>query len=84
MFIPNTYEFYWTISEKKLLEKMYREYKKFWNPERMSRAAKLNLTHIEVSILASIVQEESSIVEEGPIIAGLYFNRIKKRYEVTS
>src|SRR5690606_16113121 len=38
MFIPNTYEVYWTISEKELFERMKAEYDKFWNEARRAKA----------------------------------------------
>lgn len=78
MFIPNTYEVYWTISAEQLFERMEKEYKKFWNAERLEKAAKIPLTPIEVAVLASIVEEESNKKHEKPIIAGLYINRLKK------
>jgi len=78
MFIPNTYELYWNISPTEFFEKMQKEYVKFWTDERKAKAAKLNLTPIEVSILASIVDSEALYDKEMPIIAGLYLNRLNK------
>lgn len=78
MFIPNTYEFYWTTTADQFLERMSMEYKHFWNEERRSKAAKMGLTPEEVMTVASIVQEESNKKDEKPIIAGLYLNRIKR------
>ena len=78
MFIPNTYEAYYNSSPEALIKKMYREYEKFWTPERKEKAKATGLTQIEVSILASIVQAETIREDEAPIIAGLYLNRLKK------
>ena len=78
MFIPNTYEFYWTTTADQFLERMSMEYKHFWNEERRNKATKLGLTPEEVMTVASIVQEESNKKDEKPIIAGLYLNRIKR------
>lgn len=78
MFIPNTYEVYYDVSPEDLIERMYQEYRRFWNEERMAKANALGLTPIEVSILASIVQAETVKREEAPVIAGLYINRLKK------
>ena len=77
LFIPNTYEVYWTISPKSLLRRMHREYKAFWTDERRKKAASIPLSEVEVSILASIVEEESNKVDEQPLIAGLYINRLR-------
>lgn len=77
MFIPNSYDVYYTISADQLVERMYAEYTQFWNEERLNKAKDIGLTPIEVSILASIVQAESIKRDEAPIIAGLYMNRLK-------
>jgi UPF0755 protein len=79
MFIPNTYQMYWNISPKKLFDKMYQEYKKFWNADRLQKANNLGLTPIQVSILASIVQAETQQSSEKSRIAGVYLNRLKKQ-----
>lgn len=78
MFIPNTYEVYYTISEQRLFDKMYAEYQRFWNDERKRKAKALGLSPTEVSALASIVQAESVQSDERPKIAGVYLNRLER------
>lgn len=78
MFIPNTYEFYWNSSPTDFFEKMLKQYNKFWNSERKQKAAALNLSPIQVSILASIVDAEALYDKEMPTIAGLYLNRLNR------
>ena len=84
MFIPNTYEVYWTISPEKFFDKMYKAYKKFWNPTRLKKAASINLSPIEISILASIVQAETNNKQEAAMIAGVYINRLKRNMRLQS
>ncbi len=78
MFIPNTYEFYWTTTADQFLERMSMEYKHFWNEGRKNEALALGLTPEEVMTVASIVQEETNKKDEKPTVAGLYINRIKR------
>jgi UPF0755 protein len=78
MFIPNTYEFYWTTSAEEFAERMKTEYDRFWNEDRRKKAEELNLTPVEVTVLASIVQSETAKKEELKTIAGLYVNRLKR------
>jgi UPF0755 protein len=78
MFIPNTYEVYYNVAPDRLVQRMYEEYKAFWNEERTEKAKAIGLTPVEVSILASIVQAEAVKQDEAPIIAGLYINRLKQ------
>jgi UPF0755 protein len=78
MFVPNTYQVYFSVSPDELIGRMHSEYEKFWNEERAQKAEAAGLTPIEVSILASIVMAESVKHDEAPVIAGLYINRLKK------
>jgi len=78
IFLPDTYEIYWTITAEELFEKMYQEHQSFWTAERKQKAKALDLSPIEVSILASIVQAETIMSDERPQVAGLYLNRLRK------
>lgn len=78
LFIPNTYEVYWTITPEELFERMHKEYKRFWTDTRCAKAKRQGLTPVEVSILASIVECETHRREEHPTIASLYLNRLRK------
>ncbi|RCH53968.1 endolytic transglycosylase MltG [Mucilaginibacter hurinus] len=77
VFMPDSYEFYWNTPADKFFEKMYGHYQKFWTEERKAKAAAINLTPPQVSVLASIVDAEALHDDEMPIIAGLYLNRLK-------
>lgn len=84
LFIPNTYEVYWTITPVEFLERMQKEYTQFWTPERLLQAKNKGLTAHEVSVLASIVQKETAKSDEQPIVAGLYLNRLIKGMKLQS
>lgn len=77
VFIPNTYQFYWNTTADEFYHRMLKEYKSFWNSDRLARAAEKKLTPLEVSILASIVDDEVAKKDEKPRIAGVYLNRLK-------
>lgn len=76
LFIPDTYEVYWTSSPISLMEKMEKAYKRFWNKNRVERAEKLKLTPLQVMTLASITQSETNKIDEMPRVAGTYLNRL--------
>jgi len=78
MFIPNTYECWWNISAKGFLERMKKEYERFWNLERTYKSQRINLTPDEVITLASIIENETNKPEEYRRIAGVYINRLDK------
>lgn len=78
LFIPNTYYFFWNTSAVQVFKRMHNEFKNFWNEQRLSKAAEIGLSPMEVITLASIVDEESNMSTEYPTIAGVYLNRLKK------
>ena len=78
MFIPDTYEFFWTTTPEEFCKRMAREYKKFWGGERDRKAEKMGMSRTEVVTLASIVDEEALFDDENSRVAGLYMNRIRK------
>ena len=77
MFIPNTYELYWDITPDNFMKRMQKEYKAFWTADRLAKAAKIGITPVQVSVLASIVEEETAKAEEMGMVAGLYLNRLQ-------
>lgn len=77
LFIPNTYEVYWNMQAKDFFQRMKKEYNRFWNDERKAKAKAAGLTPIEVSTLASIVEEETANRAEMPMVAELYLNRLQ-------
>jgi len=78
IFIPNTYELFWNTDADRFIRRMIREYNRFWNSDRTSKAAEIGLSPVEVIILASIVEQETDMKEEEKIIAGVYINRLRK------
>ena len=77
LFLPNTYEVYWTTTAPQLINRMQREYNAFWNESRRELALQIGRSPEEVIILASIVQSETNRIDEMPRIAGVYINRLK-------
>ena len=78
LFIPNTYEVYWTISPDDLFKRMEQEYRAFWTKERRDKAEAQGLTPVGVAIIASIVECETYILKDMPTVASLYINRLHK------
>lgn len=77
MVIPNTYELYWDITPDNFMKRMQKEYKAFWTADRLAKAAKIGITPVQVSVLASIVEEETAKADEMGMVAGLYLNRLQ-------
>lgn len=78
VFIPDSYQFFWNTGAGGFYSRMLREYRKFWNDERLKKAGQKGLTPVEVSTLASIIDSEVSKPDEKARIAGVYLNRLKR------
>ncbi len=81
-YIPNTYEFYWNASAESIRDRLHQEYLNFWTPERTKKRKAINLTSVEVAVLASIVQKETAKVDERRKVAGVYINRLRKNMKL--
>lgn len=78
MFLPDTYQMYWTASVKDIFDRFKKEYDAFWSPERLAKAKSQKLSPMQVSVVASIVSGETLKAFEYPVIAGVYLNRYRK------
>lgn len=77
LFIPDTYELWWTTTPQQFIARMRTEHDRFWNSARTAKARGKGMTKAEVSTLASIVQAETVKAADAPVIAGVYLNRLR-------
>ncbi|MCH5243808.1 MAG: endolytic transglycosylase MltG [Lentimicrobiaceae bacterium] len=78
-FIPDTYYCFWNMDAKSFFSRMFYEQNRFWNGFRRGQARAMGLNRVQVSTLASIVEEETLNKEERPDVASVYLNRYRKR-----
>ncbi len=78
LFLPDTYEVYWNTAPQDLVRRMLREYNRFWTEKRQKQARELGLSPREISVLASIAEEETANRQERGVVARLYWNRLQK------
>ena len=77
LFIPNTYEVYWTMTPKEFVARMQKEHDRFWNDDRREKARRLGYTPEQIATIASIVIEETKFKGEMTQVAGVYINRLR-------
>ena len=75
--MPYTYSEVWNSTPESIFEEFQTAYKKFWTNERKVKADSLHLTPLEVSTIASIVEEETNKKADKYNIASTYLNRVK-------
>ncbi len=75
---PNTYVVTRATPARQIVERMVVEFRKNFTPEMREKALEIGLTPRQAVTLASIVEKESGLAQEGPIIAGVYLNRLRR------
>jgi UPF0755 protein len=80
--MPETYEFYWQVDEKEIVHEMLSEFRRFFVDSLQRRARQMKMTIDEVLTMASIVEGETILDAERPIVAGLYYNRLRRRMKL--
>ena len=75
---PDTYFFPPGTSARGAVQAMVRRFEQRWKPEWSARLDTFALSRHELMTLASIVEEEAKKPDERPIIAAVYWNRLRR------
>lgn len=76
---PDTYYFRWGMNEEDVLKTMVNKFYTVYNSKFKGVATKRGLSKREVLILASLIEKETSVSQERPLISAVFHNRLKKR-----
>lgn len=74
---PDTYEFKKGISEHDIIKKMLDRFDYIYKNSIKETIDKKNLDLDKIIIMASIVEREARVAEERPIIAAVFYNRLR-------
>ena len=74
---PDTYVFAPGTSAREAIGEMVKRFQREWKPDYTAQAAALGYTRHEIVTMASIVEKEAKVPEERPVIAAVYYNRLK-------
>ena len=81
---PDTYHLFREMDPEEVIQIMVRQFKKVFNPDLANRASLLGISQRETVILASIIEKETSLSEEKPLISAVFHNRLKKKMPLQS
>ncbi len=76
--LPRHYFVFERSSPNEALKILYRGFKNFLNDSLKQRAEKIGYSIPQIITIASIVEGETNKKSEMPVIAGVYYNRLKK------
>lgn len=75
---PSTYSFPRQTDAKDIIRAMVEQFKKSWKPEWTESARSRPLSPHEIVTKASLIETETSVESERPIVAGVINNRLSK------
>ncbi|MDT4967673.1 MAG: hypothetical protein QOJ64_2410 [Acidobacteriota bacterium] len=75
---PDTYNFPPDTTAPEMIAAMVKRFRQQWKPDWAERARSLDLTSRQIVTVASLIETESKLDEERPIVASVIYNRIKK------
>ena len=81
---PETYYFSKGEGAKKIIQTMVSTFNQFYTPDMEEKARGLSMTRQEIVTLASIIEKETSVGKERPLIAAVFHNRLKRRIRLQS
>ncbi len=80
--LPDTYQFYWTATPQQFISRILHVFDQKVVQPYQERYKQLDKSVDQIITLASIVEWEAGSEEEKPIIAGLYWNRLKRGWKL--
>jgi UPF0755 protein len=75
---PDTYAFPLGTTARQAVREMVFSFERRWKPEWDSSAVDLKINRNDLVTMASIVEREARVPEERPVIAAVYYNRLRK------
>lgn len=75
---PDTYSLPREYTPKQVVKALVDRFKKEWKPEFTEKARALGRTPKEIVTIASLIETESKVEEERPVVASVIYNRLKK------
>jgi len=77
LLVPETYNLGSDADTRAVMGAQLSRLKEIWTPERFDKAKAIGLTPYEVMIMASLVEKETAVAAERPLIAGVFLNRLR-------
>ena len=81
---PDTYFFTRPTPPEVIIRTLVHHLQKTFSPELQERAAELHMTTQEVLTLASVIEKETGLSQERPLVSGVFHNRLRRNMPLQS
>lgn len=75
---PSTYDLAPDATPEKIITTMVNQFRKIWKPEWTQKSKSMGRTPHEIVTIASLIETESAVPSERPIVASVIYNRLNK------
>ena len=77
LLVPETYNLGPGANERAVIAAQIARLKEIWTDARFEQAKAIGLSAYEVMVMASLVEKETAVPDERPLIAGVFHNRLR-------
>ncbi len=81
---PDTYHLYKEMDAEEVIRMMTQQFRKIFGPDLVDKASQIGFSPRQAVILASIIEKETPMAEEKPLISAVFHNRLKKKIPLQS
>jgi UPF0755 protein len=81
---PDTYHLFKEMDPEEVIRMMVHQFKKVFVPDLAHQASELGISEREAVILASMIEKETPLPEEKPLISAVFHNRLKRKIPLQS
>jgi UPF0755 protein len=81
---PDTYHFVKEMNPEQIIQMMVSRFKKVFTSDLIERSSQMGFSERDTIILASILEKETSLSGEKPLISAVFHNRLKKKIPLQS
>ncbi len=75
---PETYHFYRGMDPEEVIRSMVNQFKRVLGPELIGETSRMGISEQQAVILASIIEKETPLPEEKPLISAVFYNRLAR------
>lgn len=82
--MPDTYEFFWEEKPINIINRLLQQHNRVWQINFSEESRKSKFTKHQILTLASIIEAETNVPSERPIVSGVYHNRLRLNWNLES